>query len=163
VEARLASPSYELFTAPESEKENDPRSLSFTDLVYADWAAEGDPPHPGPRTHLTFYRPLPYEGGRGELYSAANLARLTSQFEEALPSVLKAHGVKPEQLRSIHYSRYGHALPLAAPGLLSGGTLDAASAPLEGRLAFANQDNYASPCFESAFAAARAAEAMLRG
>jgi hypothetical protein len=55
---------------------------------------------------------------------------------------------------SLRISRWGHALPLAEKGLYNSGVLQRASAPIKDRIFFANQDNWANPCFETAVSAA---------
>jgi hypothetical protein len=79
-----------------------------------------------------------------------------------VPELLGALGVASTEVAAIRLTRWGHALPLAAKGLIADGTLELASRPLGGRLFFGQQDNWASPCFESAVKAGYSASDAAR-
>ncbi len=129
----------------------------FTDLIFAAWAG-GDRAE---RSALTFYRCMPYAEARRELLGEGAHARIHSEFENALPPILQALGIPRAEVAAIRHARWGHAIPLGEPGLIASGTLERAARPIGGRIFFAEQDNWANPCFESAAGAAfRAADAV---
>jgi len=171
IKGRVPSAGYDVFRLTGDPAElADPRGQTnvrpFTDMIFANWAnwAANDS---GENTVLTLYKPFPYEGARQFAYSPQFYGRHRGLIESALPQTLAAIGVDPSRVHDIRLTRWGHALPVAATGLYSSGALELASAPVDGRIFFANQDNYANPSFESAItaaeAAAKSARAALRG
>jgi len=70
-------------------------------------------------------------------------------------------GIDPSTITEIRLSRWGHAIPAAQKGLIADGTLERASKPF-GRIFFGQQDNWASPCFESSVQCAQAAADQAR-
>jgi hypothetical protein len=153
IQGRVPSPGYDVFRLADSvptdpKRETDLRP--FTDLIFAGWAGHD-------RTEnsvLTLYKGLPYDGARQYAFSPFFYERHKGYIETALPSLLTALGVAPDRVADIRMTRWGHALPIAATGLYSSGALERASAPMEGRIFFAQQDNYANPSFESAVGSA---------
>ena len=79
-----------------------------------------------------------------------------------LPDIFSALKIPYSNLEDIRLARWGHALPLAARGLIADGTLETASRPVANRIFFAQQDNWANPCAEMAMATARHAAAAVR-
>ena len=49
----------------------------------------------------------------------------------------------------VRMTRWGHALPINRPGLIADGTVEALRRPLEGKIFFVNQDNWALPAVEN--------------
>ncbi|MGZ3695729.1 MAG: hypothetical protein ACXWQO_16640, partial [Bdellovibrionota bacterium] len=129
----------------------------WADFVFAGWANQAD----SVSSILTLYKPYPFEGARSLITSDVAHQRIKEEVEKELPKTLSALGMKGNSIDGIRITRWGHSLPLAQPGLLSGETLDLLRAP-HGKIAFANQDNYMSPAFESCFAAAKEAAAILK-
>ena len=155
VRKRVTSKSYELFRlrgvgrgAEDVRKAAEP--VVFTDLIFGAWAANDRPD----RSVLTLYRGVPYDSGRGELYQPEAFGRERKAFEDELPEMLAALGLTTGDVAQVRITRWGHALPVAARGLLADGVAARASAPLKDRVFFAEQDNQANPAFESALSAA---------
>lgn len=102
------------------------------------------------KTVLSLYRPLPYQGGRSEMYSSS-YEDIRAQFENQIKlEILPAMGWTLSQLQEIRVARWGHALCLAKPGLLANNVVNQLRAPHQDRVFFVNQDNWALPCMESA-------------
>ena len=87
---------------------------------------------------------------------------MKTQFEGEIPELLRALKLDSSAVQDLRITRWGHALPLAATGLIADGTLAAASQPVKDRIFFGQQDNWANPCLETAFKAGMAAAAGAR-
>jgi hypothetical protein len=154
----IKSPGYDVYClrgeVPKNPKEEINKRV-WTDLTYATWAQDDH----GTRAVVSLYRPYAYDGGRKELYQDGAYTKLKKDFQAAVPSLLSTMGIDPSTILEIRLSRWGHALPVATNGLIADGTLEKASQPF-GRVFFGQQDNWASPCFESSFqCATQAAQA----
>lgn len=151
----LKSPGYDVYCL-RGQVPGDPKdeiqSRVWTDLTYATWAQDDQ----GAHGVLSLYRPYAYDGGRKELYQDGAYEKLKADFQNAVPTLVTQIGLDPANIVEIRLSRWGHALPVAAKGLIADGTLERASKPI-GRVFFGQQDNWASPCFESAFQCATGA------
>jgi monoamine oxidase len=143
--SRLQSPSAELMVLRGKVPGRTERR-TFTDLIFAGWASHDR----GDRSAVTFYRPMPFSIARAELIGQDSFAKSKAEFENALPPVLSSLGVDPKSVASVRYTRWGHALPLGEPGLIASGVCATASRPIENRIFFSGQDNWANPCFETA-------------
>ena len=66
-----------------------------------------------------------------------------------IQDIFKASGTKGE-IKGVRMTRWGHALPLAQPGMMSNGFFPMINRPINNRIFFANQDNWCNPCFEAA-------------
>jgi len=127
----------------------------YTDVVLATFAAGG---HPS-RTVLNLYHGNPYDAGRTELLMPTAYETSRAKIESALPALLQTLGLKAASLRDIRLTRWGHGLVFPRPGILSAGIPERASEPFRERVFFAHQDNWALPCYETAFeSGAQAAE-----
>jgi hypothetical protein len=116
-----------------------------TDVVLANYARP-DPAH----TVLTLYRGLPYDGARAELYAPDAYARYRAMFERQMyETILPLLQLKRDNIVDLRIARWGHPLPMAAPGLIADGTIEAIRAPFRERVFFVEQDNWALPAFES--------------
>jgi glycine/D-amino acid oxidase-like deaminating enzyme len=130
---------------------------AFTDFIFADWANAGR----GEASVLTFYRPYPFEGARSILMNDASFGRVRGEIEAGLPKLLAELGIEDGEVAGVRLTRWGHAMPLARPGLASEEASRKLGAP-HGKIAFANQDNCVNPAFETCFAAAKAAADFAR-
>ena len=96
------------------------------------------------------YRALPYNQGRQELFKDLSLTQFRSEFETQLKTqILPALDLKVSQLEGVRLTRWGHALPIAQPGLIHQGHVDWLRKPFQKRIFFAHQDNWALPAFET--------------
>jgi hypothetical protein len=117
----------------------------ITDVILADYAK----PVPGAAVY-TFYRAIPYEGGRATILDDGTYERYRKEFEDQISgSILPLLGVKDRTLQDLRVSRWGHPLPLAAKGLIADGVPEKLTKPLKDRVFFVHQDNWALPAFET--------------
>jgi len=99
---------------------------------------------------LTLYWPLPWPSARFTLLELEPARqdyaqRLTPQID-AMLSLLE---VRRRAVRQVRMTRWGHALPVAYPGFIAGALADHVRRPMERRIYFVNQDNWALPAFET--------------
>jgi phytoene dehydrogenase-like protein len=116
-----------------------------------------------PGAVVTYYEPMP---GDDAAQLAAQRARLLEGDADRWAAHVRAAlaamhpGIDREVVR-VHVTRWGHAMIRPVPGLLFGGALDLARAPI-GRVRPCAADTAGLPLFEEAFyAGVRAAEAAL--
>jgi glycine/D-amino acid oxidase-like deaminating enzyme len=105
---------------------------------------------------LTLLRAVPAE----RLLRAGVFPRMRDELAAQAKQVLASFGIKAAPpAASLRVARFGHALPLPAPGLLATGTAQRAAEPVGGRIFFCNQDDWAVPsvpaCLTSAVRVAR--------
>lgn len=157
----FTAPCYELFylrgEPPRRPTAMNPSDRVFTDVCFAQWAA----PMKGTPSVLTAYKALPYQGARQFLFHPGSHSKHLTAFQGELVDALAPMGVRASDVAGIRLTRWGHSIPVAGVGMLSSGVLDRASAPIANRIFFANQDNFANPCFESALIAAEQASKRL--
>lgn len=126
------------------------KSRGITDIINANFAS------PQRRQSvLSFYQAFPYHGGRNELFSpdayAQMKAKLSSQISR---EVYPFYRLNDGDIADLRLSRWGHPLPLAAVGLLDRGVVDTLRTPIDGRIYFVEQDNWALPAIETVAAEA---------
>lgn len=129
-----------------------------SDLLASHWAKGGDPDH----SVFTLYRPLPTDGGRAELLDPASVDRFRADALAEAAEILPLVGLSAEDVVETRVSRFGHALPLAEPGLVADGTLALVRRPIGDRIFFANQDDWALPSLETCLTRALEVEEELR-
>jgi len=99
---------------------------------------------------LTFYRAFPYDGARAELFPPDAFARWKARFEKQIrEEILPLAQVPESSIVDLRLTRWGHALPLAAQGIYSDGTVDALRKPFQGKVFFVEQDNWAYPATQT--------------
>jgi len=122
-------------------------------------------PAPGETDVLTLYWPLPFSRGRFTLIADDGWESYARRLVPQVRRILDLLRVGAGSVRQIRLTRWGHAMPISVPGLISDGTLELASRPIEDRIFFVNQDNWALPAVENtvldAHTAARAIERAL--
>ncbi|MHC4608938.1 MAG: NAD(P)-binding protein [Planctomycetota bacterium] len=102
-----------------------------------------------PRSVLTLYWPMPFGSGRVRLINNDVWINHTAELVPQIHAMLAMLDVPPGAVRQVRMTRWGHALPVAARGLIADGTIEHLRRPLEGRIFFANQDNWALPAVEN--------------
>lgn len=126
------------------------KSRGITDVINANFAS------PDPlKTILSFYQAFPYHGGRAELY-ANNVysdmkAKISAQIKH---EIYPYYQLSDQDIVDLRLTRWGHPLPLAAVGLLDRGIVDALRTPMDERIYFIEQDNWALPAIETVVAEA---------
>ena len=129
-----------------------PPDRVWTDVGYAGWSNHGQ----GEVRILTIYKPYPFDGARPGLLDEGAFAKIKAEVEAELTTFLSHMGLQDNAVEGLRLTRWGHALPLAMPGLLTDKDSEFLHAPM-GQIVFANQDNYASPAFEASFSSAELA------
>ncbi len=114
------------------------------DVVAGDFARPG-----GPTTVLTLYWPLPYHFARFRILSDENWRMFAENLAGQLPRICGLLELSPKSIVQVRMSRWGHAMPVAAPGLIESGVCERIRAPFEGKIFFVNQDNWALPAVEN--------------
>lgn len=124
------------------------RSLltGVTDLTYGNFAEISDQ-----YTILSLYQAFPFDSGRAELYQNMDLSSHREHIQKRLQTeILPALQVPANALQGLRSARWGHPLPVASPRLIHSGVVDQLRAPHQGKVFFAQQDNWALPAIETA-------------
>ncbi len=117
-----------------------------TDVILANYAQDA-----ADRTVLTLYRGMPYDGARAELYATDSYAKVRTAFEDQLyREILPLLNFAREDVVDLRIARWGHPLPVSAPGLIKDGVCEQLRKPFKDRVFFVEQDNWALPSFETA-------------
>jgi protoporphyrinogen oxidase len=130
----------------------------FSDVCFGTWAQNDDVQN----GVLTVYKAVPYDGGRQFLFSPMAHEKNKKIVVDELKNFTAALGLDFNDIKGMRMTRWGHSLPVAARGLIQSGQLERMVAPIGEKIFFANQDNWANPAFETAFAAATEAVASVR-
>lgn len=118
-----------------------------TDLINGTFAKED-----GKNGILTFYRPLPYLGGRAQLFSSGSYLKYRKELIQQLETeVLPALGIPATAVSGIRLSRWGHPMAVPQPGIFSKGHVEWLHKPIANKIYFVNQDNWLNPCIETIF------------
>jgi hypothetical protein len=120
-----------------------------TDVIHGNWAAH--PQAPGDHSVLTLYWPLPYTGSRAEvLHRDDAWEHLRPQVERQVLEICALLEIDAARVRQVRMTRWGHAVPVSAVGFIAGGHAAAVRRPIDNRIFFVNQDNWALPAVETA-------------
>jgi hypothetical protein len=158
----FVSPSFDVYCfqgeKPEMPAAMDTGNRAFSDVCFGTWAQNDQTPN----GVLTVYKAIPYDGGRQFLFSPMAHDKHKRIIGEELKNFTAAVGLNYSDIKGMRMTRWGHSLPVASKGLIESGFLARMSAPVEGKIFFANQDNWANPAFECSFAAAQEAAKFVR-
>ncbi len=132
--------------APESEYEGSKERV-FSDITYAHWANEDE----AKQSAVTLYLPLPYAMAQQYLFSPTLYDKYERRIQAALDAFLEKSGKSWDDVEGIRLTRYGHSVAVAQTGMIANGKLEKAHAPIKNKIFFANQDNWANPCFETSY------------
>ncbi len=122
--------------------EQNPR---VTDMIRGDFA---DPPHAS-KGVLTLYFPLPWPSARFTLMLNDPWLHYAQSLVPQIHHMLGLLGIPVSAIRQVRMSRWGHAMPIAAPNLIANEIVQRASSPLGDNIRFVNQDNWALPAVEN--------------
>ncbi len=117
----------------------------FTDIIFSNWV-QGTGASP---TTLTFYKAFPYQGARQFLLSPFAHSKHRDFLLADLQGYYPELGITQADIGAVRMTLWGHAVPICRAMLASSPELALASQPI-GNIYFANQDNQASPSYESA-------------
>lgn len=117
-----------------------------TDVIFGNYAKPV-----GNNLVLTLYRGMPYDGARAEILAPDSYQRYRTEFEQQITKeILPLLGIKEDSIADLRLARWGHPLPVNAPGLIKDGVVDTLRKPFKERVFFVEQDNWALPAFETA-------------
>jgi hypothetical protein len=102
-----------------------------------------------PRSVLTLYWPLCFSNSRATLIHENAWQDYAERLAPQVRDVLDLLGVEHDGVRQIRMTRWGHAVPVTRPGLIADGTVDLLRRPIDDRIYFVNQDNWALPAVEN--------------
>ena len=106
---------------------------------------------------LTLYWPLPFDFGRWTLLHEANWVNYSKMLAPQVRRILKLLDVPDTKVKQVRMTRWGHAMPIHAQGLISNGTCEEVRRPtMNDRLFFVQQDNWALPAIENCLLDAKA-------
>jgi hypothetical protein len=138
----------ERFPMDGSAVEANPR---VTDMLRGDYASRRD----GPRSVLTLYWPLIWPAARFTLLLHDPWRQYAERLAPQLREMLRLLEIPDSAVRQIRMTRWGHAVPLARPRLIVDGVIEQVRRPLNDRIFFVNQDNWALPAVENSLLEAR--------
>ena len=64
--------------------------------------------------------------------------------------------------RQVRLTRWGHAMPISRPGLIFNGIVETAARPIDNKVFFVNQDNWALPALENSVLDAKSVTDTIR-
>lgn len=118
------------------------------DVVDGNYAA-GSLQH-GLSNVLTLYWPLPFDFGRWTLLHEANWNNYSRMLAPQVRKILKLLDIPDTKVKQVRMTRWGHAMPIHAQGLISNGTCEEVRRPtMNDRMFFVQQDNWALPAVEN--------------
>lgn len=162
LDAPITSPSFELYClegeVPPTPTFVHPSQRAFSDICFGSWASFDK----GKNSVITVYSGLAYSGAQQYLFSPMAHSKHRERILRGIEPILRALGKSQANVLGIRLTRLGHPMPVAFAGLLSAGVPQKASEPIQNSIFFANQDNWANPCFETAFQEARLAAQKIR-
>ncbi|MFO0973024.1 MAG: NAD(P)-binding protein [Phycisphaerae bacterium] len=150
VNQRLESDAYDTFLLrdgayPPIDEPTITQQMKVTDIVNGEFAR----PQDLPRTVLTLYWPLPSPVARFYLLQPDGWRDFAGRAAADVRYSLDVLGLSPAAVEQVRMSRWGHAMPISAPGLIADGACEEARRPFEGLVYFVNQDNWALPAVET--------------
>ena len=101
---------------------------------------------------LTLFWPLPWSDSRFMLVEPTNedpINDFATQLAPHLSSSLARLGLKDSDVAQVRFTRWGHAMPLSAPGFIAEGHAENLVRPFEDTIHFVSQDNWALPAVEN--------------
>lgn len=131
-----------VFPMNTDEAQEQSRIVDVLNGHYAEKGVEG-------RSVLTLYWPLPFELGALTLFTESTWKDYSSAVVPQVHDALALLGVPVESVRQVRMTRWGHAMPLASPGLIADGVTEVLRRPIDDRIYFVNQDNWALPAVEN--------------
>ncbi len=104
---------------------------------------------------LTLYWPLPWDDARWTLLIENGFQTYARELAPQIRRMLRLLDVPSSAVRQVRMTRWGHALPIARPGLIADGVTEHLRRPIEDKIYFVNQDNWALPAVENSLLDAR--------
>ncbi len=99
---------------------------------------------------LTLFWPLPWGSSRFTLvHGEASHRDYAKRLAAQLPGMLKLIDMSVDDIVQVRLTQWGHAMPMAEPNFIASGRAHAAQRPIDDRIFFINQDNWALPAVEN--------------
>lgn len=129
-----------------------------TDMLNGAYARRADLP----RSVLTLYWPLPWDDARWSILIENGFQDYTESIVPQIRAMLDLLDVKPSAVKQVRMTRWGHALPLSAPGFIADGRPQDLLRPIDDKIFFAHQDDWALPAVENSLLDAKAAADLVQ-
>ena len=126
----------------------DSKERVFSDITYAHWANQNE----AKNSAVTLYLPLPYAMAQQYLFNPYLYDKYKKRIKDTLEPFLLKSGKTWNDVEGLRVTRYGHSVAVAQAGDIASGKLEKAHKHINNKIFFANQDNWANPCFETSFA-----------
>jgi len=139
---------YSLIEKIPTNEHEDSKNRVFSDMTFANWANQDQ----AENSALTLYLPLPYDMAQQFLFSPILYSKYSGRIDKAINPFLNDLNLNESDIDGIRLTRYGHALPVACSNGLASGLFERAHQPINDKVFFANQDNWANTCFETCYA-----------
>lgn len=139
---------YSLIGSVPTHEYKDSRERVFSDITYAHWANKEE----AQNSAVTLYLPLPYAMAQQFLFTPQLHEKYEKRIKKALDPFLKKSGKTWNDVEGLRITRYGHSVAVAQYGEIASGKLERAHQSINDKIFFANQDNWANPCFETSYA-----------
>lgn len=101
------------------------------------------------RRIVTFYWPLPFASARFTIVEPGQWRDYAELGAPQIRRALHLAGIDSSDVVEIRLARFGHAMPIAAPGAIADGTAELVRRPIADRIWFVNQDNWLLPAVET--------------
>ncbi|MDP7189718.1 MAG: FAD-dependent oxidoreductase [Phycisphaerales bacterium] len=98
---------------------------------------------------LTLYWPLPFDFGRWTLLIGTGWQGYAESLSGQIRKMLKMLDVPTSAVKQVRMTRWGHAMPISSPGLIGDGYCEQMQHPMDQRVWFVQQDNWALPAVEN--------------
>ena len=127
-----------------------------TDMLRGDYTNEG------PRSVLTLYWPLSWASARFTLLLNNPWDHYVQLLLPQLRHMLSLLNVPESAIKQVRLTRWGHAMPISRPGLIADHILETAARPIDNKVFFVNQDNWALPAVENSVLDAKSVTDQIR-
>jgi hypothetical protein len=101
------------------------------------------------RAVLTLYWALPYFHARFRLIFPDSWQVFADMLAPQVREIVTLLGLRTSDIEQVRMARWGHAMPIATVGFLAQGAYEKVRRPIEDRIYFVNQDNWALPAVET--------------
>lgn len=122
----------------------------------------GDYTNEGPRSVLTLYWPLSWASARFTLLLNNPWDHYVQLLLPQLRHMLSLLDVPETAIRQVRLTRWGHAMPISRPGLIANGIVETAARPIDNKVFFVNQDDWALPAVENSVLDAKSVTDQIR-
>jgi len=116
------------------------------DTIDAGWTLGGTQN----QSALTLYWPLPFFGSRFPMAVEGALESLSARMIPQLDATLNVLGLSRSNVKQVRLTRWGHAMPISKVNFINSGDAELVRSPIDEKIFFVQQDNWALPAVENA-------------